>query len=422
MTHTLTPTRIVLSVSALALITGALLSAGPLNPPAGPVTSTYKTLTEVEPRIAINATNTPGDADSLFKVSQPGSYYLTGNITGVVGKHGVEIASSGVTLDLNGFDLLGAPGSLDGVTVIVGSPANITVMNGSVRSWGGDGVDLQTAGASNSRVAAVNSSANGGHGILVAVTTSVDRCACSGNVASGITTQSTCVVTGCSTRGNQAQGIVVGNTSTVAECVADFNTGIGISADRGSALSGCTSQSNGSTGFFLNDGSTATNCAARTNAGDGVSSSFACVVTGCAATSNTGHGISVASHSSVTDCAARSNTGDGIRLVSGCTARHNTCASNGSGAADGAGIHAVGSDCLIQGNNCVISDRGIDVDNPGNIIFGNTCAGNTTDWVIVANNVVGPIVDRRAPASAAINGFTAPDSTGSTHPNANFSY
>ena len=108
-------TRTVLSLAALALlITGGLLYAGPLNPPAGPVTSTYKTLTEVEPRIAINATNTPGDAigdpsPSLFKITQPGSYYLTGNITGVEDTHGIEIVASGVTLDLNGFDLLGVP-------------------------------------------------------------------------------------------------------------------------------------------------------------------------------------------------------------------------------------------------------------------------------------------------------------------------
>lgn len=55
--------------------------AGDLNPPAGPVSPTHKTLTEIEPRTAISMANTPGDADSLFKITQPGSYYLTGNIT-----------------------------------------------------------------------------------------------------------------------------------------------------------------------------------------------------------------------------------------------------------------------------------------------------------------------------------------------------
>ena len=48
-----------LSLAAgLALAAGAAL-AGPLNPPSGPVTSTYKTLTEVEPRVPVSATNTP---------------------------------------------------------------------------------------------------------------------------------------------------------------------------------------------------------------------------------------------------------------------------------------------------------------------------------------------------------------------------
>src|SRR5881392_43776 len=112
----MTRTRIACSFIGLGILAAAVLHAGPLNPPAGPVASSYKTLTEVEPRTAISAANTPGDSDSLFKITQPGSYYLTGNIQGVSGKHGVEIAASGVTLDLNGFDLLGAPGSLDGVS------------------------------------------------------------------------------------------------------------------------------------------------------------------------------------------------------------------------------------------------------------------------------------------------------------------
>ena len=131
-------TRTVLSLSALTLvITGGLLYAGPLNPPAGPVTSTYKTLAEVEPRTAINATNTPGDADSIFRIAQPGSYYLTGNVVSPGGRHGIEIAASGVTLDLNGFTLDGGPGTIlfHGVRVDGANLSNIAVRNGSVRNW-----------------------------------------------------------------------------------------------------------------------------------------------------------------------------------------------------------------------------------------------------------------------------------------------
>jgi len=102
--------------------------------------------------------------------------------------------------------------------------------------------------------------------------------------------------------------------------------------------------------------------------------------------------------------------------------RGNTCATNGLGAGDGANIHATLTQNRIAGNHCSSADRGIGVDNFGNIIIKNTCSGNTINWVIVANNVCGPILDRTAPASAAINGNSAPDSTGSAHPNANFTY
>ncbi len=93
-------------LAAGAILTGRA-QAGPIDPPAGPIIPTGKPLTEVEPRIAISSTNTPGDADSMFKITQPGSYYLTSSITGVIGRHGIKVAASGVTIDLNGFIMRG---------------------------------------------------------------------------------------------------------------------------------------------------------------------------------------------------------------------------------------------------------------------------------------------------------------------------
>src|ERR1051325_32592 len=136
-----------------------------------------KTLSEIEPRIAVNATNTPGDATSLFQITQPGSYYLTGNITGVVGKNGVAIAASGVTLDLNGFDLLGVAGSLYGVRAPVQNLTNIAVVNGSVRAWGEGGVDLLSPyNPTNCRVADVLASGNSGAGILAGGGSTLRNC------------------------------------------------------------------------------------------------------------------------------------------------------------------------------------------------------------------------------------------------------
>ena len=72
--------------------------AGGLTPPGAPA-PTMKTLDEVEPRIPIGPLTTPGDAGSVYRISQPGSYYLTGNLVGQANKCGIEIASSGVSVN-----------------------------------------------------------------------------------------------------------------------------------------------------------------------------------------------------------------------------------------------------------------------------------------------------------------------------------
>jgi hypothetical protein len=70
-----------------------------------------KTLDQVEARIPIDATRTPGDASATFRITAPGSYYLTGNITGQSGKVGILVLANDVTIDLNGFSLIGAGNS-----------------------------------------------------------------------------------------------------------------------------------------------------------------------------------------------------------------------------------------------------------------------------------------------------------------------
>ncbi len=372
--------RLAMLSAASSLLTAAHTLAGPLSPPAGPVAPTHKTLTEVEPRIAVNAMNTPGDDDSLFKITQPGSYYLTGNITGVIGKHGIEIVVRGVTLDLNGFDLMGVAGmgAFDGVNAEVGGLVNIAVVNGSVRNWGDDGVDLNAA--SNSRI----------DGVL--------------------------------SFGNAGDGIVTDLGSTVSNCSAHSNMRFGIATDSGNTVSNCSARENGGTGIMVGFGGTVSNCSALQNVGTGISAGNSCTVSNCTAASNAGSGIGASGGCTVADCTVGSNVLDGIRCFASCTIRGNVCSSNGSGASDGAGIRATSSDNRIEGNNCIGADRGIRVDVAGNIIIHNTCSGNTTNWDIAANNVVGPILDRTAPASAAILGNSAPSSLGTTEPNANFTY
>jgi hypothetical protein len=132
-------------VGAAALFLVARTFAGNPTPPAGPVAGTFKTLEQVEPRIPINSVNTPGDADVTYRITQPGSYYLTENLLGEPGKVGLAIAASDVTVDLGGFALLGQAVGTTAISVtsagMISLPQdNVVVRNGHIRFWTGDGV------------------------------------------------------------------------------------------------------------------------------------------------------------------------------------------------------------------------------------------------------------------------------------------
>ncbi len=393
-------------VGVMGLVCGLSAMAGPINPPVGAVASTFKTLQEVEPRIAISATNTPGDATSSFKIIASGSYYLTGNITGVAGKHGIAIAASGVTLDLNGFDVTGVPamGLFDGVSTVGPGLTSIAVVNGSVRGWGRSGVDCGTSLATNCRVDGVLASGNTVNGILVGVGSIVSNCVGSSNGATGIITGFACTLSNCSVSSNAADGISANSFSTVTGCMAYLNVSKGIRVGTGSTLANCVANSNSDSGFGVTFGCTVTHCSASSNAANGIITSSSSFSTGC----------------TIADCTVRQNGLDGIVCSSGCVIRGNTCDSNGN-LGDGAGIHATLGDNRIEGNNCTLSDRGIRVDFAGNMIVRNTCSGNTTaNWDVAAGNVC--LVVQGAVGSAAILGNTGGVAPGSTDPNANFSY
>ena len=341
----------------LLVAAAAVFAVGDLNPPAGSVTATGKRLTELEPRIAISATNTPGDGISLFRITQPGSYYLTGNVTGEPAKHGITVLATGVTIDLNGFDLAGVAGSFSGITTS-GVQRNLTVRNGTVRGWGQTGVNLS----------------NSASGLLV------QGIRAQGNGLDGIAVVYQAVIADCVSTLNGRDGITGFEDVVFKDCVASLNTTRGFSVTNHGHFSDCVSEENGTDGFGIGNGSRIVDCIANTNTGDGIEGG--------------------------TDNYLSANTLDG----------------NGAATGDGAGILLTSIDNRVEGNNCTDNDRGVDVNAGGNFIVRNTCTGNTTNWDIVANNVCGPIVDRTAPASAAILGNSGASSLGSTEPNANFTY
>jgi parallel beta-helix repeat protein len=119
-------------VSSFCILPSAL-GQGALTPPGAPA-PTMKSLDQIEPRTPVDAIHTPGDGLSEFNISLPGSYYLTTNIVGVNPKRGINIAANNVTLDLNGFAMLGVAGALDGIYAN-NTFTNVTIRNGRINGW-----------------------------------------------------------------------------------------------------------------------------------------------------------------------------------------------------------------------------------------------------------------------------------------------
>ncbi len=273
MTRKTNHARTVLTLSALALcglITGAALYAGPLTPPVGPVAPTLKTLAEVEPRIAINATNTPGDGDSVFRITSPGSYYLTANLSGTSGKMGIEIASTNVNIDLSGFSVLGGPGTLDGIATSA-SVGQVVIRNGMITGWGGDGLDLSTNSAPGSIVTMVTASANAATGISVSAGTMVTHCVAYQNTGSGFSLAAGSSIANCNAYLNSAAGLVASNGVNISAFTAYQNTTVGINAGSGSTVIGCTARFNGLDGILAAQATLIKDCVSSSNGftGDG---------------------------------------------------------------------------------------------------------------------------------------------------------
>ncbi|HZW08787.1 MAG TPA: right-handed parallel beta-helix repeat-containing protein [Phycisphaerales bacterium] len=388
---------LVCTTSAVMLAAGRAAYAGPIDPPAGPVSSSMKPLDQVEPRIAISTANTPGDSDSLFRITQPGSYYLTGNVTGVAGKSGIEIAAGGVTVDLNGFHMEGVAGSLDGVTTPSGV-VGVTVRDGVIQSWGGSGVNLKQSHSC--RVSGVTASYNGGAGIQPGQRSLVEGCVAHQNSGLGISTGTQCVVRGCAATQNSLSGIFAYAGSTVEASTAQANGGAGIEVGNGSAARGCTASGNEASGIQASDSSQVLDCIATSNGLHGIDAGWGVQISRCSANTNQGHGIECGAYGVVTD---------------------SNCRQNGQGASGGAGLYvgAAGTRARLEGNNCVQNDWGIRIDGTTNLAFGNTCTSNGSNFEIVANNRVGAVVV--LPMSGAVSGNSGGSSVGAD-PVCNFAF
>jgi len=216
----------------IAAAVGAIcwVNAGQLSPPAGPIMATGP--------ISLNQQDI--GTGPLFSLNTSGSYILTSDIVAPNGYTGVgiEIRANNVTLNMNGFALVSlTDDSQDGIRVTSGALIvfNISIYNGTVRNWGGMGVNAEMA--ANSQLRNLRVSFNGQTGIHLGIAGIISGCTVSLNGVNKIS----------------IGGILTDGSSTVTNCTATSNIGTGIAVHRGSTVSGCTANSNTGLGIFASD-------------------------------------------------------------------------------------------------------------------------------------------------------------------------
>jgi parallel beta-helix repeat protein len=327
-----------------------------------------KTLNQIEPRTPISAVP--------YTIWNPGSYYLTTNLT--CNTHGVIIMTDNVTVDLMGFTLSGDRNSSDYGIFLAGATNStirqVFVHNGIVRNFGRG---LYAAYAQNSRFEQLLFADNFLYGIYLDGSSG----RCDGN------TIANCTVSGTSGRGiylDGKPGQCDGNT--IADCTVRGNLGHGIELD-------------GSTGRC--DGNTIIRCAVSSNSDVGIvlqgSVSGQCdgnTIANCTVHGNGSSGIYLAG--STGQC-------EGNRVV-GCTIQKNT--NRGISLYYAYGNRLEGN--YISGQTGTTS-YGIYCDTTTkNLIVRNVCVGQTNNFRMVSSDTYGPIVTN----SGALSG---------TDPWANFS-
>ena len=254
--------RFLLHVSIVLFATAAA-KAGDLNPPAGPVAATMKSLDKIEPRIPITNAGT--------SISQPGSYYLTKDLTTPSG-NAITINASRVTLDLNGFSLVGQPGSSKGI-VILGSHSYVTIRNGAITNWPVRGIEA--SGNNNCRYVDLAFAECGLDGLMAGDYALISNVVSGNNGEDGIHTGTYCVVSNCTASGNGGSGFHLDGNSVISHCTATANQVNGVAAYAGSRVS---------------------DCVVNSNTGSGITASGRCLITGnnCAGNGFNGTGAGIA--------------------------------------------------------------------------------------------------------------------------------
>jgi hypothetical protein len=201
---------------------------------------------------ALNGNVTPSDAAGFpVTISAPGSYRLSSNLIVPDGNTtAIEVLVSEVTIDLNGFSIIGAscvgfgaPCNPTGTGAGIEAPFfvdNVKVSNGTIRGMGSHGIIL--LGFSHA-VERVHAKDNAGAGIIAGGL--VDHCDARDNGLDGIVADS---VIASSARGNGGKGFDV--SLSIIDSTAAFNGQQGIFARCAALVASTSAQFNAGGDIF----------------------------------------------------------------------------------------------------------------------------------------------------------------------------
>lgn len=386
--NTLSFARLALGAVLAACMPGTPAVADYLTPPGipGSEAARMRTLNEVEPRTIISAIP--------VTITNSGVYVLVSNLHAVAGSDGITVSASDVTIDLNGFVLLGRTNSHDAIT----APSHIqrlTVKNGAILQWGGyavDGLraqnsryqnliicsngftDLQNAlhAGTNSIVERCIALQNCRNGLYVSDGGKIEECTSRGNGYTGINAGKNCTIIGCTSTDNGIHGFYTRENCVISQCNAISNDSHGVYFDSNTSISKCAAAGNTGNGFHSGRGCSIVECTAQLNS-NGFYVYHGTVVQGCSAYSNTNDGFYGWTTASFKDCSSLNNGDDGFDITDG--SRISGCLASGQSASPGAGIRAK-SKCTVINNTVRNNYYGIYADD-ATTVADNTAYQNT---------------------------------------------
>ena len=190
-------------------------------------------------------------------IDQPGSYVLTSNLEVTPGAIGILILSDDVTLDMNGFAIIGDKlGGNNSHGIDARLRRNINIKNGTVRNFFSAGVAINQTAAPNAsgRNSIIENVRVSGNGMgIVANYCIVKDCVASENNADGIYVCSGSVIN-CQAYSNGTEDVlyyggITAYNSTVVHCTSNFNKSLGIYAANSNII-GCTANNNQKVGIW----------------------------------------------------------------------------------------------------------------------------------------------------------------------------